>query len=514
MDRQGQGQAQPAPAYFEARFVLMDDELPEAEAAEPPAAPVREPSPRLGAESIAVDPANAKHAADEPIADEPLSDEPPPVEPLPVEPLPVEAFPAEPLTTERLASSPAKPDIPLLPSTEATVSVPIETPDPKPVAASHHKKKGTAVATKKPPKRPQNDGPQKKKKRKKKPKSSSSGGANDESSGDDGGSDGGPYCLCRGPDDHRWMICCEFCEDWFHGECIKMSKEVGEHLIERFVCPSCSSDNRTTIYKKSCALTTCKKSARLSQGQPSVFCSNEHAQSWWERLIGQVPKGQATAGLSDRLSQGELVALLRSDLGTVGEDGMWRLAKVPFANGGPEKDTDDALSPILSDEEKVLLKESYDGRLQLGEETQLCHKMLTLVELAQARRRAAITAGLFGEDICGYDSRLDTVSARDAFAAYAKSEEGDATFRASALTDPLGEDHAVRGMCEKKRCKVHSGWQKMLPLGIKHQVRELAKQAAEAGEEEKVMREAAAERWRRKQAEKNWVEVVDMRIAG
>lgn len=135
--------------------------------------------------------------------------------------------------------------------------------------------------------------------------------------------------------------------------------------------------------------------------------------------------------------------------------------------------------------------------------------MITLVELAQERRRAAITAGRFGEDICGYDSRLDTISARDAFAAYAKSPEGEAAFRESKLGDPLGEDDAARGMCERKRCKVHSGWQKMLPLGIKYQVREMANQAAEVAQEEGIVREAAGERWKRKQAEKNWVEVVD-----
>jgi len=167
------------------------------------------------------------------------------------------------------------------------------------------------------------------------------------------------------------------------------------------------------------------------------------------------------------------------------------------------------LASILSDEEKEFLENSSKARFQLGEETLLCHKMLTLVELAQERRRAAITAGRFGEDICGYDSRLDTISARDAFAAYVKSSEGEATFKESKLSDPLGEGDEVRGMCERKRCKVHSGWQKMLPLGIKYQIREMASQAAEVGEEEQNVREAAGERWKRKQAEQNWVEVLE-----
>jgi COMPASS component SPP1 len=135
--------------------------------------------------------------------------------------------------------------------------------------------------------------------------------------------------------------------------------------------------------------------------------------------------------------------------------------------------------------------------------------MFTLIELAQERRRAAINAGSFGEDVCGYDSRLDTVSARDVFAAFIKSPEGEEVFKSSKLGDPLGDDDQVRGMCERKRCKAHSGWQKMLPLGIKHQIREMAGQAAEAEEEEQIFRKAVRERRRRRQAESNSVETVD-----
>jgi COMPASS component SPP1 len=163
----------------------------------------------------------------------------------------------------------------------------------------------------------------------------------------------------------------------------------------------------------------------------------------------------------------------------------------------------------LSEEEKEFLENAAATRFHLAEETVLCHKMLTLLDLAHSRRQAAISAGHFKEDICGYDQRLDTISARDAFAAFAKSPEGEAIFKASKLGDPLGEDDDVRGMCERKRCKIHSGWYKMLSLGIKYQIRELASQAGEVGEEEKVVRQAAKERWRRKRSEKNWVQVLD-----
>lgn len=164
------------------------------------------------------------------------------------------------------------------------------------------------------------------------------------------------------------------------------------------------------------------------------------------------------------------------------------------------------MSGFLTQEEKTYLENAVTARYHLGEETQLCHKMLTLIDLALDRRRASITAGKFDENVCGYDQRLDSVSARDAFAAFTKTPEAEAIFTAK---DILASNESEEAMCEKKRCKVHAGWQKMMVLGIKYQIKEMASQAEEIAEEERIMREAAAERWRRKKAEKNWVGVIE-----
>ncbi|KAJ4153913.1 hypothetical protein LMH87_010379 [Akanthomyces muscarius] len=395
-------------------------------------------------------------------------------------------------------------------SPRAASSTPIpstETADatPSSARASPPKKKGTAASVKKAPKRPKSTLSGRPKKQK------SGGGADDGSAADDD-SDNGPYCLCRGPDDHRWMICCEGCDDWFHGECINLSKEVGENLIEKFICPRCTTKQFRSIYKKSCSMGACKKAARLGQSPPSYFCSNEHAQAWWERLVGRLPKtGRGGSSLTDQLSQDEFMALLSSGLATVDEHGNWTMTASPFAAAAAEKGitNDESKDSILSEEERGYVEQAATTRRQLEAETLLCHKMLKLIELAQERRRAAIAAGRLGDDMCGYDQRLDTISARDAFAAYARSPEGQAALSAHRLDDPLGDGDAVRGMCERKRCKTHSGWQKALALGIRHQIREMAAQSEVEEAEERIVREAAAERWRRKQSEKNWVEVID-----
>ncbi|PKK42499.1 hypothetical protein CI102_12173 [Trichoderma harzianum] len=376
------------------------------------------------------------------------------------------------------------------------------------------KKKGTASTVKKPSKRPKSvRDPKKPKSVRSTVGSEANSTAAEDASDEDDESDNGPYCICRGPDDHRWMICCERCEDWFHGECVHLAKDVGESLIEKFICPNCTTDNLMTIYKKTCTLGSCRKAARLTHSPPSVFCSDEHAQIWWERMLSKLPKARTKAALSDELSQEEFMALLSSDLATIDGDGSWTL-RAPFSGkpseiNGDETAAEERLAQILTEEEKEYLDKKANARFKLAEETLLCQKMMTLVEMVQERRRAAISAGRIGEDICGYDNRLDSICARDAFAAFVKSPEGEVIFQASKVDDPLGEGDEVRGMCERKRCKIHSGWHKMLLLAVKHQIKEMADQAAEVGEDERILREAAEERWRRRQAEKNWVEVIE-----
>lgn len=400
-----------------------------------------------------------------------------------------------------------------LPSTETA-----ETTDPAPSMAGStsaaKKKKGTASTVKKPSKRPKSvRDPKKPKSARSTVGSEANSTAAEDASDEDDESDNGPYCICRGPDDHRWMICCERCEDWFHGECVHLAKDVGESLIEKFICPNCTTDNLMTIYKKTCTLGSCRKAARLTHSPPSVFCSDEHAQIWWERMLSKLPKARTKAALSDELSQEEFMALLSSDLATIDGDGSWTL-RAPFSGkpsemNGDETAAEERLAQILTEEEKEYLDKKANARFKLAEETLLCQKMMTLVEMVQERRRAAISAGRIGEDICGYDNRLDSICARDAFAAFVKSPEGEIIFQASKVDDPLGEGDEVRGMCERKRCKIHSGWHKMLLLAVKHQIKEMADQAAEVGEDERILREAAEERWRRRQAEKNWVEVIE-----
>jgi len=166
------------------------------------------------------------------------------------------------------------------------------------------------------------------------PASSSVNGGDDDGSDEESGSDQGIYCICRGPDNHRFMISCDRCEDWFHGDCIGMDKYTGENLVQRYICPNCT-DGRlmVTRYKKTCALNRCDRPARMygdvAKEEASIFCSEEHCQLWWEQLVGTLPRNR-TGGLSgDVLTQEEFMGLLGSAKKGARKEG-WKIGDEPF----------------------------------------------------------------------------------------------------------------------------------------------------------------------------------------
>ena len=204
---------------------------------------------------------------------------------------------------------------------------------------SSAKKKGTAATTgKKGIKKPAvKKVPKSKRGGKKPPASARNATGNDGGGGGGGGepssddeTDNGPYCLCRGPDDHRWMIGCDVCEDWFHGECVQLDKETGEKLVERFVCPNCTDGRRNyTKYRKTCSLPGCRNPARLyapAEADRSVFCSPDHCDAWWASVVATLPAKAASKKAVEVLTREDFMGLLA----TTAEEGGWKLGEKPF----------------------------------------------------------------------------------------------------------------------------------------------------------------------------------------
>lgn len=56
----------------------------------------------------------------------------------------------------------------------------------------------------------------------------------------------GLFCICRQPES-RFMICCDQCGEWFHGDCICLTEEEGNRMAKDdlpFICTQCQPCNR------------------------------------------------------------------------------------------------------------------------------------------------------------------------------------------------------------------------------------------------------------------------------
>ncbi|EDW56461.1 GM20479 [Drosophila sechellia] len=54
--------------------------------------------------------------------------------------------------------------------------------------------------------------------------------------------EGQAYCICRSSDCSRFMIGCDGCEEWYHGDCIGITEKDAEH-IKQYYCRRCKKEN-------------------------------------------------------------------------------------------------------------------------------------------------------------------------------------------------------------------------------------------------------------------------------
>lgn len=61
------------------------------------------------------------------------------------------------------------------------------------------------------------------------------------------------------------MICCDTCEDWFHGKCVNVTKAMGQQMEaqgKEWMCPNCMKvrkkmeivTNITTLFAVACKI--------------------------------------------------------------------------------------------------------------------------------------------------------------------------------------------------------------------------------------------------------------------
>jgi len=58
------------------------------------------------------------------------------------------------------------------------------------------------------------------------------------------------YCVCRSTDVNRFMIGCDHCEEWYHGDCINVTEKEAKY-IKKFFCKECREKNShpSIVYK-------------------------------------------------------------------------------------------------------------------------------------------------------------------------------------------------------------------------------------------------------------------------
>ncbi|XP_078480954.1 uncharacterized protein LOC100185461 [Ciona intestinalis] len=84
------------------------------------------------------------------------------------------------------------------------------------------------------------------------------------------------WCICRKPHNNRFMISCDVCEDWFHGDCVGISLQRGKKMEQKqedYICPNCikkskkgAKDRRKSKEEvKTEVVSTKKRSASLDE---------------------------------------------------------------------------------------------------------------------------------------------------------------------------------------------------------------------------------------------------------
>ena len=57
------------------------------------------------------------------------------------------------------------------------------------------------------------------------------------------------YCLCRKGDNGGFMIQCDLCDEWYHGDCVNVTEELA-NTFRTYHCPKCQTPSKTCAFSE------------------------------------------------------------------------------------------------------------------------------------------------------------------------------------------------------------------------------------------------------------------------
>ncbi len=344
------------------------------------------------------------------------------------------------------------------------------------------------------------------------------------------------YCICRKPDNHKWMIGCDGgCDDWFHGDCVNM-KQADEGLVDKFICPLCEENGKGhTTWKPMCRRDGCRKPARLIKDNYSKYCSDECGVLFMSEQLQRTAGARGTNSAKDKSKKKKRVA----EMETAEEEEPTPLGGVlrakdlkalvdaspniqsfknlgtgvlsPPQTASPTRATFAGIpngeNLALTAAETERLTALYNEKSQLKDRLEVLKDREKFVSMAKEQAtRIADREKMKLKEFCGYDSRLSWSDAE--FLLWRNSKHGCAAFKFSTLSptpEQISSMPAINGsaamdidvkesVCLKKRCPKHPQWQKLNLQDARFEELEVVEAIRECEKEERSVRERARRR--------------------
>lgn len=300
------------------------------------------------------------------------------------------------------------------------------------------------------------------------------------------------FCICRKPDDGKWMIGCDYCDEWLHGSCVGITPAAAK-LMHKFCCPYCDkkasemSDGEEsqvphqlvlrhgtkTTWKRTCRLKGCDKHVAF----PSKYCSRDHGVEFMKSTVEALPDRAAVAVGPAETPFGVLSKPL---LGALVTQNATLAAFKTLGSTEPVSVADTSAIPSSSQLNFVNCKLRY----------------LTVVAKERAKvlsEQAATAAGVRKKDLCCYDARLDKpqhvwveeYAAGDDYIGVLMGDPDTSQVPKSEYL--LNSEHICSS--EKRKCYNHLGWMALISDQLNLERTLLLQDAARQEEDQRDLKE-------------------------